>query len=73
MVGGMMRPSSTSSFRISHFVMKPERGGSPARERRTKGSVAARRGFLVHEVASLFRVVASLGMSDRKVVTVRNM
>jgi len=51
--------------------MKPERGGSPARERSTNGSIAARRGFLVQEVARLFRVVALLGISDKKVVSVR--
>ena len=67
----MMRFSSTSSFKIIHFVMKPERGGSPARERSTNGSIAARRGFLVQEVARLFRVVALLGISDKKVVIVR--
>lgn len=51
--------------------MNPERGGSPARERRAIGIVAFSSGFLVHAVASLFRFVALAGARDMKVVKVR--
>jgi len=60
-----------SSWRISHLGTKPERGGRPARERSVIGIVALRRGFLVHEVASLFRLEASGGVRERKVAEVR--
>jgi hypothetical protein len=53
--------------------MKPERGGNPARERRVIGTVALRSGFLVHEVASLFKLEASGGVRERKVVDVSRM
>lgn len=49
-------PCFVSSWRISHLGIKPERGGRPPRESRTRVVSAARAGALVHEVARVLMV-----------------
>lgn len=49
-------PCFVSSCKISHFGMKPERGGRPPRDSSTRAVSAARVGDLVHEVARVLMV-----------------
>lgn len=42
---------------MSHLGIKPDNGGSPPSERRTKGATAARAGVLAQEVARPLTVV----------------
>lgn len=55
-----------NSSRISHFGMKPVRGGSPAKDRRINGAVAVKLGFLVQEMAKELIVVDLIIFSVRK-------
>jgi len=50
--------------------IKPERGGSPPRDRSERGTRAVRVGDLVHEVAKELMFVAPLSLKVRKVVDV---
>lgn len=56
-----------SSCKISHFGIKPERGGRPPRDNNTRAVNAARVGDLVHEVARVLIVRELLAFSARKV------
>lgn len=58
-------PCFVSSCRISHLGIKPERGGRPPRERRTRVVSAARVGAFVHEVARVLIVRELLVFSAR--------
>lgn len=52
---------------MSHFGIKPVSGGSPPRERRTRGAREVMTGVLVHEVAREFTLVALLILKTRNV------
>jgi hypothetical protein len=55
-----------SSCKISHFGIKPERGGRPPRDNNTRAVNAARVGDLVHEVARVLMVKELLVFNVRK-------
>lgn len=56
-----------SSCRISHFGIKPVRGGRPPRERRIRGAKHVNAGDLVHEMARVLMLVDLLSLNTRKV------
>lgn len=55
-----------SSCKISHFGMKPDIGGRPPRDRRSRGVMAVKRGAFAHAVAKAFTLVALLKFRVRK-------
>lgn len=55
---------------MSHFGIKPVRGGSPPSDRRISGVIAVRAGALVQQAASVFRVRALFKIKIRKVEVV---
>lgn len=59
-----------SSCKMSHFGIKPVSGGSPPRERRTRGVKAVSAGAFVQEVASELIFVALFNLKTRKVENV---
>lgn len=60
-------PCLVNSCKISHLGMKPVRGGRPARDRRTMGAKAVRRGAFVQEIESVLIERAPLILKIRKV------
>lgn len=60
------RSCLVSSWRISHFGMKPVKGGSPPSDKRTRGVRAVMVGALAHDVARELIVVVLLSMKMRK-------
>lgn len=62
----MARSCLVSSCRISHFGMKPVRGGRPPNDRRMRGMRAVRVGVLAQDVARELIVVVLLSMNTRK-------
>lgn len=59
-----------SSCKISHFGMKPVRGGRPPKDNRARAAVAVRIGALAQLVASVLIFVAFINLNVRKVVIV---
>lgn len=59
-----------SSWMISHLGRNPVRGGSPARERRVKSSIAFRGGVLVHAVIRAGRFSTLIAFRVRKTAVV---
>lgn len=55
-----------SSWRISHFDIKPVSGGSPPRERRTRGARAVVTGAFVQEMAKELRLVELFSLNIKK-------
>jgi len=58
---------AVNSWMISHFGIKPVRGGRPPRDRRTKGARAVRAGAFAQEVARALMVVALFNLNTRNV------
>lgn len=63
----MPRSCFVSSWRISHFGMKPVSGGSPPRDRRMRGISDVIIGVLAHEMVKEPIVVVLLSIKIRKV------
>lgn len=58
-------PCFASSCKMSHFGIKPERGGRPPSDNSTRAVSAARVGDLVHEIARVLMVMELLVFSVR--------
>lgn len=71
MVAKINRFCFASSWRISHFGKKPERGGSPPKERRVSSVIIDRRGDLVVDEAMELILVELKVLNRRKVVSVK--
>lgn len=63
-------PCLVSSWRISHFGIKPVRGGRPPSERRMRGARAVRVGAFVQDIARVLMFVALLSLNTRNVENV---
>ncbi len=61
------RSCLASSWRISHFGIKPESGGRPPRERRRRGVRAVSAGVLAQVVARVLILVALFRWNTRNV------
>ena len=61
------RSCLVSSWRISHFGMKPVSGGSPPSDRRMRGVRDVSAGAFAQEVASILMLVALLSLNTRNV------
>lgn len=59
-----------SSWRISHFGIKPERGGRPPRDSRTRGVRAVSAGAFVQEALSMLMLVELFNLNTRNVENV---
>lgn len=70
MVAVRGRSCLVSSWRISHFGMKPVSGGSPPSERRIRGVTAEITGVFAHEEASMLMLVALFNLKVRKIENV---
>jgi len=70
MVAAGAKSCLASSCRISHFGIKPVRGGRPPRDRSTRGVRVVITGALVHETASVLMFKALLSLNVRKVENV---
>lgn len=66
----MARSCFVSSWRISHFGMKPVRGGSPPSDRRIRGVREVSVGALAQEVARALMLVEVFSLKIRNVVVV---
>ena len=64
------RSCLVSSWRISHFGMKPVSGGRPPRESRTRGVREVSAGALAHEIARVLILVALFSLNTRNVENV---
>lgn len=69
-MAGRARSCLVNSWRISHFGIKPVRGGSPPNERRTKGVRAVRTGVFAQEVARVLMFVEAFSLKIRNVAVV---
>lgn len=63
-------PCLVNSCRMSHFGMKPVKGGSPPRDSSSRGTRAVRTGTFDHEVAKELMVVALFSLKVRNVAEV---
>lgn len=64
------RPCLVSSWRISHFGIKPVSGGRPPSERRMSGARDVSMGAFAHEVARALMVVDLFSLNTRNVENV---
>lgn len=70
MVAVRGRSCLVSSWRISHFGIKPVRGGSPPRDRRIRGVRDVIVGNFAHEEASVLMLVDLFSLKTRNVENV---
>lgn len=61
------RSCLVSSCKISHLGMNPVSGGSPPRDKRTRGVSAVRAGVFAQAVASMLMLVDLLSLNTRNV------
>lgn len=70
MVAVVARSCLVSSCKINHFGINPVSGGSPPRERSTRGVKDVRAGVFAQEVARVLMLVELLSLNTRNVESV---
>lgn len=70
MVAVVARSCLVSSCKINHFGINPVSGGSPPRDRRTRGVKDVRAGAFAQEVARVLMLVELLSLNTRNVENV---
>lgn len=69
-MAGRARSCFVNSWRMSHFGMKPVRGGRPPSERSTRGVREVSTGVFAQEVARVLMLVEVFNLKTRNVAVV---